>query len=93
MTAAHLVRQAGKRRKAAPALPERTYPIGYFTELVRRHNWPPCFVSQIEDRGNHDAQRQAAQQQRQAGAHAWETMPLNMPGAAEHVARWKGSKV
>lgn len=24
------------------------YPPGFFSELVKRHNWPPGFVSQIE---------------------------------------------
>lgn len=37
------------KRCAAPRAPAREYPPGYFTELVRRHNWPPGFESRIGD--------------------------------------------
>lgn len=34
------------RRRHTPAL---VYTQGFFTALIRRHNWPPAFVSKIED--------------------------------------------
>jgi hypothetical protein len=34
------------RRKIAPAA---EYPPGYFTALIRRHNWPPGFRSAIDE--------------------------------------------
>ena len=47
MTAPHILRHpTGKVRKTAAA-PSVEYAPGFFTELMRRHRWPPRFESQI----------------------------------------------
>lgn len=88
--APHIPRPAPKRLKPAPATPARAYPPGFFSELVRQHNWPPMFESQFIAGRDTAVNSLSAQKQRQAGNHAWEAMPLNLAGAAEHVERWKG---
>lgn len=47
MTAPHIARPT-RRRKPAPAAPAQPYPPGHFTELIRRHNWPPRFEPQYQ---------------------------------------------
>jgi hypothetical protein len=90
MTAAHVNRPADKRAKAAPPTLAKAYPVGFFTQLVRDHKWPPSFESQFSAAGRDSAALSLrAQQQRQDGSNAWESMPLNLPGAVEHLARWK----
>lgn len=36
-----------KPKTRPPAAPTVIYPPGHFTELVRLHNWPPGFKSQV----------------------------------------------
>ena len=49
--------------------PAKTYQPGYFTALMRRHNWPPRFQSalQFEDKRFGVSASQRASQQREAG--------------------------
>ena len=50
MTLSHHHRQPKPvkgQRKARKALPEVTYPAGFFSELVKAHNWPPRFESRL----------------------------------------------
>jgi hypothetical protein len=44
----HQVRHVPGRKRAAPEQPASDYPAGYFTELIRAHNWPPRFESQYQ---------------------------------------------
>ncbi len=45
--AAHLVRPAARRPKAAAPAPTSAFKPGHFTELIRLHNWPPRFESRL----------------------------------------------
>lgn len=38
------------RRRVVPPIPEDMRVPGYFTELMRRHNWPPGFVCSLDVR-------------------------------------------
>ena len=87
MTAAHLLRPGAKRRKQAPPLPTKDYPADFFSALVIKHNWPLSFVPQTLGASVQRLQ-QAAQASRQQGK-GFEGNPLGLPGAAEHVKRWK----
>ena len=87
MTAAHLVRPGAKRRKQAPPLPTKDYPAGFLSALVVQHNWPPSFRPQTLGASVQRLQ-QAAQASRQHG-NGFEANPLGLPGALEHVKRWK----
>jgi hypothetical protein len=53
------------RTQTAP----KVYPPGYFTALMRRHNWPPNFQSalQLDDKRYGVVASQRASQQREAG--------------------------
>lgn len=46
------------RRRARPApIPAHMTTGSYFLELVRRHDWPPGFVSRIDTRDQRDRER------------------------------------
>lgn len=68
---AHQMRRGpkpGRRRAAAAPAPD--YRPGYFTELVRAHDWPPGFVSAVTRApGEQDAAKlsQQARENREAG--------------------------
>jgi len=78
----------GKAAKAAPSI---AYAQGYFTQLIRDHNWPPGFEAQQIGRDLGAASRENAQRMREQGL-GHSATPLNLPGAAEHVKRWAAGK-
>ena len=43
---AHILRPADRRPKPAKAAAPAVYAPGWFTELIRRHRWPPRFEPQ-----------------------------------------------
>ena len=85
MTAAHILRHpTGKPRKTAAA-PAVQYAPGWFTELMRAHNWPPRFRSQIDRivpiNVNGETAREVATRSRERGLaegkwHATGTIPI-----------------
>lgn len=84
-------RKACSRRKVAaePA----AYPPGYFLALVRQHNWPPRFEPSCHGDGGRAARLQAQSRAMREAGLGYETLPLNLPGAQEHVQRWAAQKV
>lgn len=52
-------RHDSRRRTAAP-IPEHMLVPGYFTELIRRHNWPPMFESRLAAPASRDAHLRGA---------------------------------
>lgn len=67
------------RRKPKPAYPPR-----YFTELMRRHNWPPGFVSRTGDDTRTVAAADANRAMRETDARAvagigWGTGTIPLP--------------
>lgn len=74
-------------RRAAPvaAVPEEPrYPDGWFTALVRRHNWPPRFEPQFEgvsagERARAEAGARGREVSVRTGA-GWGTGGMVMPG-------------
>lgn len=85
----HTHRQGGVHRNGSVrrGTPVKDYPQGYFTALIREHNWPPRWMpSMVADvrPGAADAARNAAQRNRELGrGHG--SVPLNLPGAAKYV--------
>lgn len=68
---AHQMRKGPKPgRRPAAAAPAHEYRPGYFTELVRTHDWPPSFVSAFKRApGEQDSAKlsQQARESREAG--------------------------
>ena len=66
-----------------------TYPPGFFTALIRRHNWPPGFVSQL-DREKPEFKPHVttdAQRERQiAAGYGWGSGTMPMPGTPKRSA-------
>ena len=88
--ALHIHRQGPGRAKSRPTLPDVTYPPGYFTELIHRHNWPPRFESRFSVGLSTDASRAIAQKNLQAGV-GWGQFAaaLGLKGSVELVKRWR----
>lgn len=73
------------RRRARPApIPAHMTTGSYFLELVRRHDWPPGFVSRIDTRDQRDRERsELSRAQREENARTgrgWADNNLDMPG-------------
>lgn len=71
--------------------PKPSYTPGFFTELMRRHNWPPGFVSRTADavlaRGSND-ERNRRMRETEARALAgvgWAGGTIQMPGTTDNV--------
>lgn len=78
---------AAKRRAAAP-IPEHMLAPGYFTELIRLHNWPPMFASRIDVDRAAVLKGAAAIAQRERAAHTgegWASGTLPMPKTPGHL--------
>jgi len=58
------------------------YPRGYFTALVRQHNWPPSFEPTMPALAD-SAARSGVNSRANGG---FDSMPLNLPGAVAHLA-------
>jgi hypothetical protein len=93
MTLSHHHRQPKPvkgQRKARKALPEVTYPAGFFSELVKAHNWPPRFEPRMRfGKGSEDA-RSSAQLSRESGQ-GWghSSNALGLKGSKHLVQQWK----
>lgn len=86
--AMHLLRKGKTQRNGrgkAKATPAKTYPPGYFTELVFKHNWPPMWQpTEHCNRAGWKAEhgRRTAQMLRQAGVGFFDpALRLNLVGA------------
>lgn len=93
MKAAHVLRRSDgtsralvKRARAAVPV-AREYPAGFFLELVRLHNWPPSFEPHVRS----DARRLPPPDEVRA-AGGFDREALNLPGAVEHLKRWRAEK-
>ena len=81
----------GRPRATAATVPcAAVVPAGFFTALVRQHNWPPQWQPSVDPPDPWRNNRVKAQACRAAGAgfsagHA----TLGLEGAREHVARWQ----
>lgn len=88
--AAHVLRapdRKGRRvcsRHQPAATPAREFVPGFFTALVRLHNWPPNFQPQAEWAGKRVV---AAEKIRANGG--FDGAPLGLEGAKEHIQRWQ----
>ena len=63
---------------------KQTYPPGFFTELMRRHDWPPGFVSRTDDDARTVAIADANRAMRETDARAvagiwWGTGTIPLP--------------
>lgn len=73
------------RRRTRPAPIQEHMTTGrHFTELIRRHNWPPGFVSQIDTSDQRDRERSAlSSAQREVNARTgrgWANGTMDLPG-------------
>jgi len=81
--AAHVHRPggSGSRRRKAAAAEATDYPPGFFTALVRQHNWPPMwqpvFQASAALRG---AAALAAEMRQAPGSGGWGHGTLPLPG-------------
>ena len=85
MTAAHLVRPAGKQPKAkarsAPAQPATVYPPGFFTEPVRAWKQLQFVSAMAVDKWGHLALLARAERERQASTgQGWSGGTMALPG-------------
>jgi hypothetical protein len=70
--AMHLVRKGGthstgRNKRPAAAAPAVSYPAGFFTALIREHNWPPRWQpAEVHTPRQHEALVKAAQAGRSA---------------------------
>lgn len=79
------------RRSTRQRSPEsaQDYPPGHFTELMRRHNWPPRFESaipRVSDWRSGASASARVSAQREAGyeaGHWWATGTVQMPGTRD----------
>ncbi len=94
---AHLVRPARPRQKAAAPAPSVDYQPGHFTALIRRHDWPPMFVSQIDKievrNANGETAREVATRTREQCLaegkwHATGTVPMAGTPKDAHPLAW-----
>jgi hypothetical protein len=76
-----------RKRLAAQAVEASEYAPGYFTELIRKHDWPPSFESEwVRPKGYHSSLLLSiyARENKERGVgHAG--LPLNLPGAAQYT--------
>lgn len=79
----------GKRAHPQRGTPAVEYPPGYFTELIRRHNWPPRFEPHgIDGADLSDQRRLAALVGRERAADAgvgWGSGTMVMPKTPGHL--------
>ena len=80
-------RKACSRRKAV-ATPARQYAPGFFTALVRQHDWPPAFKPSMTKDRSLAVQNDATREMLAAGR-GFASVDLGLPGAAEHIKRWR----
>lgn len=76
-----------RARRVAPSIPEHMLEPGYFTELMRRHNWPPMFESRIDEQAPRPLIGAAliAHRERQAqDGTGWATGTVVMGGTPGH---------
>lgn len=76
------------RRRVVPPIPEHMRVPGYFTELMRRHNWPPMFEPQPVDRQVSEAKSRGATEARERQAAqgiGWAGGTCVMPGTPGHL--------
>ena len=72
-------------RRARPVpIPAHMTTGAYFLELVRRHDWPPGFVSRVDTRDQRDRERSAlSSAQREVNAaegKGWVNNTMEFPG-------------
>ncbi len=76
-----------RKGKGTAVAPDRG--AGFFSALVRQHDWPPGFVSAWPANGVNTALlAQASRANREAGV-GFAGAGLRLPGAAEHIERWR----
>ncbi len=87
--AAHAMRPAGpmpkpRQRVKVPSAPAVVYPPGFFTALVRKHNWPPMWQPAPDaarrPRGCFGADMAPENERRRAQGIGWGSGTLPMPG-------------
>lgn len=74
------------KRKHTPA---REFPAGHFTEMVRRHHWPPMFESQMVWDAAEAKRKEAARLGREAAianGTGWKQGTLVLPGTPKWLA-------
>ena len=77
-------------RKARKALPEVTYPAGFFSELVKANNWPPRFEPRMSFGKPSDDLKAAAQRALASGMGWGHTAnALGLKGSAHLVKQWR----
>ena len=77
--AAHIFRPADTQKKLMPSGAVGGYEKGYFTSLIREHNWPPGFVSKVS-LGIHSSVFAAGPQDARERGVGWEANPIGLPG-------------
>lgn len=90
MIQAQTHRPADKRRKPKASLPDRSYPAGYFTELIRSSSWHRLLDRTPLDEDTSGLARSQAATAARAAGNAWDRQPLNLPGAIPYMKGWKG---
>jgi hypothetical protein len=81
----------GPRKKAAPPSAVAKYPPGYFTELIRLHNWPPSFEScgmVVTWRDSAEASRRTSAARNDAieAGRGYALASVMLPGTAKYAA-------
>lgn len=89
---AHVVRSpdaAGRKacsKRKVVAAPARQCAPGFFTALVREHDWPPQFASSWSRDRQYGPQADASRALRESGrGHAGR--PLGLPGSVPYISR------
>ncbi len=77
--AANLCRPAEPPKKLKPSGTVQGYEKGYFTSLIREHDWPPGFVSKFS-LGIHSSVFAAGPQDARERGVGWEANPIGLPG-------------
>lgn len=77
-----------KRTRKPRPTPAREYPRGYFTELIRRHDWPPRFAPAAVP-GALAYSRLSIPVRNGTG---FDAHPLGLPGATPYVVAWEARK-
>jgi hypothetical protein len=69
--------------------PTKTYPPGYFTESMTRHNWPPRFVSKMDAASTSAHHQRASAKARELAVEhglGWGTGTIVLPNTPKHQA-------
>jgi len=76
-------------RRRAPAIPAHMLTGCYFSELVKRHNWPPGFTPSADSANKMPAQLGLTPAERERRAElgiGWGNGSMVMPNSPKHMA-------